>query len=83
MKKLLSITAVVMALTLPLISLAQDGKKEDATKVTAPAPGKVITLTLTPEEAIYIIQLVGKQPTESGAFQLWAKLRSSIEEQSK
>jgi uncharacterized lipoprotein YehR (DUF1307 family) len=83
MKKLLSITAVVMALTLPLISLAQDGKKEDATKVTAPAPGKVITLTLTQDEAIYVSQLIGKQPTESGTFQLWLKIRKSIEEQSK
>tara|TARA_R110000868_G_scaffold269708_2_gene529117 strand:+ start:5694 stop:5963 length:270 start_codon:yes stop_codon:yes gene_type:complete len=62
------------------ISLAQEEKTETQVEATAP---KSITLTLTPEEAIYVTQLVGKQPTESGAFQLWAKLRSSIEEQSK
>ena len=36
-------------------------------------------IELTNEEAQFITALVGKQPTESGAFNLWLKLRKQLE----
>lgn len=36
-------------------------------------------IELTPDEIQYLTVLVGKQPTESGAFGLWMKLRNHLE----
>mgnify|MGYP003641035742 CR=1 FL=1 len=36
-------------------------------------------IELTHDEIQYLTALVGKQPTESGAFGLWMKLRHHLE----
>jgi hypothetical protein len=67
----------LIALSACILSLCLAQEEE----TPAPKEQKTITLVLLPEEAVYITQLVGKQPTESGAFQLWTKLRASLDEQ--
>ena len=36
-------------------------------------------IELTTDEIQYLTALVGKQPTEAGAFGLWLKLRNHLE----
>ncbi len=42
----------------------------------------IMKIELTTEEANYIAGLLGRQPIESGAAILWAKVRNQIAEQS-
>lgn len=40
-----------------------------------------VTLTLTPEEAVGIVNVLGALPTHQNAHALWAKLRAQVEPQ--
>jgi len=40
-----------------------------------------ITLILTPQEAVDIINIIGQLPTQSNAHPLWLKLRGQVEPQ--
>jgi len=39
-------------------------------------------IELTKEEAAFLVGLLGRQPIESGASMLWAKMRNQFEQQS-
>jgi hypothetical protein len=40
-----------------------------------------VTLTLTPEEAVAVVNLLGNLPTHSNVAALWLKLRAQVEPQ--
>lgn len=41
----------------------------------------MIMLTLTPQEAVAVVNVLGQLPTSSGVFPLWEKLRGQVEPQ--
>jgi hypothetical protein len=76
--KLAVFAATLMCLA-PIYSQDDSAKQSaKAGQITSQA-AKTVTLEFTVEEAAYVAALLGRQPTESGAFNLWLKVRKQIE----
>lgn len=41
----------------------------------------IVALTLMPEEAVTIVNILGQMPTNANIFPLWEKLRGQVEPQ--